>query len=262
MPGLLHDNIENGLQPQDCTTQDLKDIFFYLLRHALHTNRYFILIDGLDEFADNQQQLVKAMHQIAELGADVRLCCSSRPEPLFRRGFGACRSLRLQDLTHGDMMDYCDRQLGNTKAAHLGPRVIEKADGIFLWLYLVVNDLRLACEYDTPEELEMRLEECPEEMAGLFSIMLKRCDRFYIRNPKSFLKLINTAQEMHSEVNLLILLLADLPPNQLLKQMSSDYDDKFLFKLQERVIRLEMQVTARTAGITQFFWVKTVSCLN
>ena len=252
-PAWLKSALSNDLTHITLTNLDLKEAFLYLLHRATRTASYFILIDGLDEFVDNQEQLLDTMEQIIQVAADaIKVCCSSRPETIFQHKLKHYPSLELQDLTNDDMLDFCERQLGETSACSLIKSIVPKAQGVFLWLYLVVNDLRKASFHDSLEELRDRLEECPNEMKGLFSLMLKRGDPFYLRKPKPYLRLVYTAITQRENISLLDLAFADHPQGQLLQNLSKRPNQGTMCQLSTRLEGLEAQIAVRTAGLVQF----------
>jgi hypothetical protein len=252
-PTWLKSALTTVLSHLTCTNYDLREVFFCLLHHATRTANYFVLVDGLDEFVDNQEQLVDAIEQVMHIAADsIKICCSSRPETLFQHRLKLYPSLQLQKLTEADMLDFCERQLGGTCASSLIKDIVWKAQGVFLWLYLVVNDLRKASFHDSLEELQDRLEECPNEMKGLFSLMLERGDPFYLKRPKPYLRLVYTATTQDEGITLLDLAFADLPQEQLLQELSKRPNHTILHQLSTRAEGLEAQILARTAGLVHF----------
>ena len=81
-----------------------------MLRKLSVDRKYLILIDGLDEFADGhcqQSHLTRAVREIASTGHNVKVCCSSRPEPMFKITFASCPTLRLEDFNQDDIDVYC-----------------------------------------------------------------------------------------------------------------------------------------------------------
>ena len=252
-PSWLKSALSNDLAHIRLTNYDLRAAFLCMVHHATRTAKYFVLVDGLDEFVDNQEHLLDAIEQIMHIAADsIKICCSSRPETLFQHRLKRYPSLQLQDLTKADMLDFCERQLVRTRAVSLLDSIVRKAQGVFLWLYLVVNDLRKASFHDSLEELRGRLNECPTEMKGLFSLMLKRGDPFYLKRPKPYLRLVYTATTQDEGITLLDLAFADLPQELLLQELSKRPNDAILHQLSNRVEALEAQILARTAGLVQF----------
>ena len=236
--------------------RDLKNSFLYLLKKAMKSTQYFVLVDGPDEFAEDQEQLINCLDEIVQVSNNIQLCCSSRPESLFERKYKETPSLRLQDLTRDDMLDVCERHLSDTKAAPLIDKIIEKAQGVFLWLHLVVEDLRKAAHHDSMEELAQRLDECPSQMKGLFKLMLDCCDSFYVKTkPRPYLMYVYSCLNLgFVEPSLL-----DLALNYTqLVQLEHDshkpgepfkgfVDEAFLYDISSA----EQRIVKRTAGLIQ-----------
>lgn len=60
--------------------------------------------------------------------------------------------------------------------------ILERSNGVFLWVYLVVRSLRRGMtKYDTVSELQMRLGELPSELEEYFQHMLDSTERMYHR---------------------------------------------------------------------------------
>lgn len=57
-PFCIRSVLINDLARTSLTNRDLKEAFFFLLRHASQSANYLILVDGLDEFIDSQEQLI------------------------------------------------------------------------------------------------------------------------------------------------------------------------------------------------------------
>lgn len=118
--------------------------------------RFFI--DGLDEYYDGEgkpQDLVKTIREL-DLSSDVKLCISSRPYPIFLEEFGQNRSLervvKVEDYTRGDIRHYIEERFkasGNfiqlqkidRNYANFVGEVSDRAQGVFLWVVLVVANL-------------------------------------------------------------------------------------------------------------------------
>lgn len=113
------------------------------------------LIDGLDEFDgcegdyDEMGQLLK---DIAS-SRHIKVCLSSRPWVVFSNIFCSCPNLKLQDLTYRDIEKYVqDKFYRNSALLELANRelavapalmkeIFDRADGVFIWVKLVVRSL-------------------------------------------------------------------------------------------------------------------------
>ncbi|TVY31187.1 Vegetative incompatibility protein HET-E-1 [Lachnellula hyalina] len=168
----------------DWSEKDLSMVLFKSL--LLHERGVCIFIDGLDEI--NQKEgpfdLLKLVERISHSPSTkgVKLCVSSRPEPVFIRRLETFPNLKLQDLTRQDMRAYVSSFLqtnpfdfGETDEMQFVDRVVVKAEGVFLWVSLVLKSLqRGMANGDDPKELMHRLETLPSELGNLFEEMLKR----------------------------------------------------------------------------------------
>lgn len=133
--------------------KELKDILTGLT--SVSGVRSFFLIDALDECEpqDNLGDLAAEILWISQL-PNVKLCVSHRPWAVFTRKFEHASTLRLDRLTLRDMETYVRGRLtiveeekgwytdfGNqTQAAEqFVHRVAHDAEGVFLWIELVVK---------------------------------------------------------------------------------------------------------------------------
>lgn len=149
--------------------------------------RFCFFIDGLDEAEtqDRQRDLAKALLQLANL-PNIKLCVSSRPWEVFKQVFSG-RNIRLplESLTRTEIASYAREQLVDSNLAVAKPpplsdpeitelvdQILMKADGVFLWVRLVVHSLtqRLACS--NYPELEQFVEAFPRGLHDYFRVMV------------------------------------------------------------------------------------------
>jgi hypothetical protein len=147
-----------GSHTQSWTDAELKSWFIYLITHSGY--RYCLLVDGLDEVTGNRQTLLDTVQEIVHNSEKIKICCSSRPEAPFARLLQGYPSLRLQDFNFDDIKEHCRKRLDGTHAVVYADTIARRAEGVFLWAYLVTEDLRTAVNQgDTEEDLNLRLEE-------------------------------------------------------------------------------------------------------
>jgi hypothetical protein len=140
-------------------------------------------VDGLDEFEGDFQQhqdlvtfLIKAVHS-----THVKLCVSSRPYPVFQKTLRDFPRLRLELLTRNDIKIYVENKLGDDPdfqaLQQLHPQpcskivedVVNRAQGVFLWVYLVVRWLiQGITESFSAASLLRRLQEIPPDLDEFF----------------------------------------------------------------------------------------------
>ncbi|KAI1312022.1 hypothetical protein F5Y03DRAFT_262244 [Xylaria venustula] len=159
-------------------------------------NKFFFIIDGLDEYkaqyTQDHQDLINA---IQKLGAAprVKLCVSSRPWTVFMDAFGGDinQCLKLEDLNREDIRSYVtDRFLTHNQYekliskdsnyASLVNSVVEKSQGVFLWVFLVVRELLDGLTYnDTLSVMQQRLNSFPDTLEHFFQHMLDSVPKVY-----------------------------------------------------------------------------------
>ncbi|KAI8631340.1 hypothetical protein F5Y19DRAFT_27354 [Xylariaceae sp. FL1651] len=169
-----------------------KEILTILQRAMFSLHRPACLfIDGLDEL-DSHDDVLDLLDIIRQLSAfpSVKLCVSGRPENIFTREFHAVPKLRLQDLTKSDILHYVAGyltplealiqqnsayQVHSTELQHLIYSISVKSEGVFLWVYVVVRQLRRAIiDGDAFELLKKRLNLLPSNLTDLFDQMWSR----------------------------------------------------------------------------------------
>jgi NACHT domain len=165
------------------------------LSRQIERETYFcFFIDGLDEYSGDHHELIKCIQQLAESPC-VKICVSSRPWNCFQDAFGHDESRRLymQDLTREDIAKYARDHLRNMInsnsysfyrhiAEQLIAEVVSRAQGVFLWVFLVMRSLKEGfINADNPELLYQRLLELPTDLEGFFKRIVLTVDRVYRR---------------------------------------------------------------------------------
>ncbi|KAL7620218.1 hypothetical protein AAE478_009211 [Parahypoxylon ruwenzoriense] len=157
------------------------------------SSRFCFFIDGLDEYeGDDHFELISLIERL-QGSASAKFCVSSRPWNVFVRNFALANvpTLVLEEKTRDDMAEYVrgtleeDRRFLRLKAREdradeLVTEIIEKANGVFLWVFLVVRELlRGLNEEDDFSTLQKRLRSLPDDLEKYFQHMLDQLDRTY-----------------------------------------------------------------------------------
>jgi hypothetical protein len=172
-----------------------------------HDARFCLFIDGLDECEGEHYELVQVLARIGR-SQSVKMCISSRPWNVFRTAFdqSADCQLVLQDLTRDDLDRYIQDKLeandlfrallATDQSAHLFPQEIRKrAQGVFLWVFLVVRSLlRGLTEDDDMPMLRERFRDIPGDLEAYFRRMLTAVEKVYSRYMARSLLLACTAE--------------------------------------------------------------------
>ncbi|KAK5120710.1 hypothetical protein LTR85_006068 [Meristemomyces frigidus] len=154
--------------------------------------KFCMFIDGLDEYNGNHMELVALLKDLAR-NPDIKLCVSSRPWKAFRSAFESKVSyLRLEDLSRPNIKRYVAGSMQDglaqvptepgmiAEAVQLIDEIVDKAEGVFLWVYLVVKSiLRGLAEGDPIHMLRHRVQEFPAVLEEFFRNMLSRVDGVY-----------------------------------------------------------------------------------
>jgi len=192
-------NGHSDFVPRNWTRTTLLDSLKSLLQFEAMPTRFCFFIDGLDEYESAQEgdhsELVKILENLTT-ASDIKLCVSSRSWFVFRDAFGGNpkRYIKLEDLTREDIKSYVHskfeenhrfRQLQSEDTAYtqLENEVVERAQGVFLWVYLVVQSLlRGITQADQVSTLQDRLRELPTHLDEYFQHMLDSVETVYRRH--------------------------------------------------------------------------------
>ena len=185
------------------TKQELTESFDLLSRLPNLTSKFCFFIDGLDEYQGDHFGLIQTVRRLAA-SSSIKICLSSRPWEEFTDAFGSDkdRTIILQDLTRGDIQLYVHDALEQhhhfAKPEEADPRwnelieeIEDRAQGVFLWVTLVVRSLlRGLTHADDVSDLQRRLREFPAELNPFFQHIFDSIDPFY-REQTAQLFLVN-----------------------------------------------------------------------
>jgi hypothetical protein len=174
----------------------------------------FFLIDGLDEFDGNDSQRLAVINLLKELSGSgtAKVCVSSRPWLIFQDEFENSPQLKLENLTRLDIQMYVVDLLGNNKrfcamrnhaedeCNELVAEISEKAQGVFLWVHLVVRaifeDLR---DGNDLCDLQRTLLSLPSDLEDYFEHLLTTLDdKYRLEAAKLFRLVLYSSLVTHS----------------------------------------------------------------
>lgn len=169
------------------TVAELQETLQRCLGLLAKSKPVMLLIDGLDECADDKGDCSRLLSVIKDLSTipNLRLCVSCRPMPVFTQLLEYSQVLRLHELNYEDIATYVQKTLAESasfglmnasvslKAADIGRKVVERAEGVFLWAVLVVQDLcRSVRNGASLYDLKALLYNIPDDLAEYFRKML------------------------------------------------------------------------------------------
>ena len=185
----------------------------------------------------------------------LSVCLSSRPNPELE--VGESQSLMLQDENHADIVDFVQSQLrskapnGRTTDYYkeFADQVIDKADGVFLWVSLVVPQPRKAISRgDPPRRLRNMLNEIPISLEELFEHLLRKVDKDTLLDTVHLLR-----WALFSDAHLSL----DQFRHTFVAQPSCPYANIAEWELSDEYIedsrQMEQQIESRCGGLVEVF---------
>jgi hypothetical protein len=145
------------------------------------TTKFCIFVDGLDEYNGDHGDLILVIRHLTQVG--IKLCAASRPWNIFEGAFGAekTQKLYLQELNKPDIECYVNetlrahpnfKKVEPTHANDIAVEVIDKSQGVFLWVRLAVTSLLEGLRnMDSALLLRKRLREFPSDLNEFFQHM-------------------------------------------------------------------------------------------
>ncbi|KAH8593568.1 hypothetical protein B0O99DRAFT_688404 [Bisporella sp. PMI_857] len=162
----------------------IRDAFSRLVSdQKLYRDRCFcFFIGGLDEYEGTHQEDAKTLVDLLRNWAilaptNVKICVSSREYNVFMNGFSADQRIRLHDLTRSDMTHYVLDKLQHMNQQEdkltLATAIVKNAQGIFMWVALVVKRIREQIENGANlGTLVREIDSVPKELDSLYEHVL------------------------------------------------------------------------------------------
>jgi hypothetical protein len=187
---------------------ELSTAFRKLILEVGREQRFFIMIDGLDECAGDQSLLTDLALELIISGSNLKVCVASRPWTNFEDCFQGRPCLKLEDLTLDDIKRYVASKFEACEGYHeLAEReqeyaenllrdVSDKAEGVFLWVHLVVSSLVVGLTNgDRMCDLQRRLDGLPPRLEDLFERMLDGLEPRYMSHASQLFQLVRTSND-------------------------------------------------------------------
>ncbi|KAL2060091.1 hypothetical protein VTL71DRAFT_9913 [Oculimacula yallundae] len=206
------------------TITELKECFSRIQTQTQLDLRICLFVDGLDEYEGDHEEVLEIFEDLAK-NPGIKLCLASRDWNIFRDWFKDRPMIRLEDLTKVDIRNFTQSKLdqdrrfailrqGNSTYDDVIDLIVSEAEGVFLWVYLVVQSLKRGfIEGDTVKDLTRRIKALP-----------KKLDDF-------FLDMLNSVEEVYHVQSAEILQVCQAHPDAQLPLMSASFFDQedFLF---------------------------------
>lgn len=145
------------------------------------SNAVVFFIDGLDEFVGEHQSMVDLLLSwIGRYPNNIKICVSSREWVVFTRALAHSPKIKLHEITFRDIQIFVRHKLADLISAtkdtiptertrRLIDQIIEKAEGVFLWVRIVIEGLISSYRAgDLIADLEERVNDLPKELENLY----------------------------------------------------------------------------------------------
>lgn len=216
--------LQEGDEP---TYNEMKNALERLTSRSASFLKLCIFVDGIDEYEGDHRDMSDFLRSI--VCPHIKLIVSSRPINPYVMAFRGCPSLGLQDLTKTDIDHYVHRTLSShelmkglleyypIQAQLLVSGIQKKAEGVFLWVKLVVRLLIEGLEDgDSIEDLQRKLDSLPTDQRQLYQRMMDRIHPDHQRQASEIFQIFQAWQTISRDLSALLLVWALFPrPTQM-----------------------------------------------
>ncbi|KAK5624999.1 hypothetical protein RRF57_000715 [Xylaria bambusicola] len=232
--------------------------------------RFCFFIDGLDEYTMGAERYYGDFQEPTQMlkalcaSSVIKICVSSRPWTPFERAFGSSpNKLQLENLTRSDIRAFvvdkleCDRHFRelasvDSRCKIFCEEIVLKAQGVFLWVYLVIQSLlNGASALDDFDDLQRRLDSTPADLEDYFKHMLQTIEPAYWEQTAHILQVTADAR---SPLPLLVYDFLDHEkqnPNYAIKLSASDALDLDIEKI---VKKTKIRLDARCRDLLEVYY--------
>ncbi|OLE51494.1 MAG: hypothetical protein AUG51_22710 [Acidobacteria bacterium 13_1_20CM_3_53_8] len=203
--------------------EDLVAAFDIILQQNVFPLRLYLFLDALDEYEGRPKLVADFLKSIAIPRQDsltqVKICFSSRPWNVFINSFNTCPGFSIHQYTKQDMWIYTESQLSaqyaaqtdsdaadipehclvetnpkeyvDSQIAELTLAVVEKANGVFLWVRLVLNEfLKSSVDGTTLDELHELLSMMPDELEEFYDMIIRKIPKAYLLESYNMMEIL------------------------------------------------------------------------
>jgi hypothetical protein len=153
----------------------LQSVFASAIRNL--GTQVWLFIDALDECREGDvQELINFLQELHE--AELYVCFASRHYPIVKVPTKLQLVLEEVDAHKQDLSTYVEKlDLEGKELAQMQQDIVAKANGIFLWVVLVVGILKEDLRDARFHAMKSRLDEIPEGLPALFKTIILRDGR-------------------------------------------------------------------------------------
>jgi hypothetical protein len=195
---------------------DLMQAFSRILEQDTVQVDIYLFLDALDEFDGPPETIAGFIQSIItrpdKHAAEVKIFFSSRPWNTFADRFSHCSGFKIQEQTQQDIQKYIIGRLAENPSTaillasndiqvreaveKLASDIMERAEGVFLWLKLVMDDLiRAHAEGDSLRELTQHLSAFPKDLEDLYKNIIQRIPQEFRQESYYMLEIVLRSDE-------------------------------------------------------------------
>ncbi|KAG9229409.1 hypothetical protein BJ875DRAFT_523413 [Amylocarpus encephaloides] len=248
------------------TLASLKQAFRLLVEECQRKGvKLCFFIDGLDEYNGDHKEMADYFLEFSHKPG-VKMCLSSRPLVVFEAAFEHWPSLKLQDLTRGDISHYVEDKLGNNRhmarlsekspdqPSSLVRQIVDKANGVFLWVKLVVKSLLQGLrDRNRISDLQKRLQLLPADLEPLYEHMLARTDPFYAEQASQIFQIVLAAQRDSASRQITLLQLSWAEDEDRLLTLNASIRPLSSSEIEERCKLMDSKLKGVCSGLLESY---------
>ena len=225
----------------------------------------------MDEYDGDHEDIIRIFQSLA-VSPNIKICLSSRPWNIFVEAFDY-RKLLLQELTKGDIELYVkdvleedqrfrELQEKDDSCNDLVEEIVDKAQGVFLWVFLVVRSLlRGLTDGNEIVDLQRRLRHLPADLESYFRHMFDTIEDVYKEQTARVFLVCTEALNPPSVLTSLFLDNERADPDYALKANVHVVDEDELRAIRKKTWKhlnacckdlLEVNINSRITGFTKY----------
>ena len=165
-------------QMQPWRFEEMQSIFISLSRSHIDSLKFYLLLDALDE-SDKEgiSEVISLFKEVITPKAKLKVLVASRPGPIISSRLAASKYyLILEDKNKKDIEEMIASSIGFLKTSDrttfewISGYILSRARGVFLWVSLIVSDIkRLAVDDGWSEaELRAKVEALPASLVPYY----------------------------------------------------------------------------------------------
>ena len=203
-------NLQRTKRPK-WTLESLAAIIASILEQRDVRLRLLLFLDALDEHEGDNEELLRLIRDWGQRAdgrfVNLKICIASRPWNVFRQNFSHGPNFAIDRYTTNDIRVYTFSRLtvaqdrGKSRLSaemleSLVTQITEKAQGVFIWVRLVTDQLTKDLRDGTPfKTLIRRIADMPEELEDLYDKILVRIDQAYAKESSVMFQMVLCAFE-------------------------------------------------------------------